>query len=118
MQTGQEREPDELLAAVDATDDEDLATHPETAPAYMAQTVLAFTEQLERIGEVAVMLLIGAMLSLDAIPPAALWFVPLAPAGDSPCRREPRDDRLGDQRRCSARLSAGSAFAASARSTT
>ena len=65
------REP-ELLAAVDATDDEDVATHPETAPAYMAQTVLAFTEQLERIGEVAVMLLIGAMLSLDAIPPAAL----------------------------------------------
>jgi NhaP-type Na+/H+ or K+/H+ antiporter len=43
----------------------------------MAQTVLAFTEQLERIGEVAVMLLIGAMLSLDAIPPEALWFVPL-----------------------------------------
>lgn len=75
--TGQEREPDELLAAVDATDDADLATHPETAPAYMAQTVLGFTEQLERIGEVAVMLLIGAMLSLDAIPPAALWFVPL-----------------------------------------
>jgi len=75
--TGQAREPDELLAAVDVTDDEDLATHPETAPAYMAQTVLAFTEQLERIGEVAVMLLIGALLSLEAIPPAALWFVPL-----------------------------------------
>jgi sodium/hydrogen antiporter len=75
--TGQAREPDELLAAVDVTDDEDLATHPETAPAYMAQTVLAFTEQLERIGEVAVMLLIGAMLSLEAIPPGALWFVPL-----------------------------------------
>jgi sodium/hydrogen antiporter len=75
--TGQEREPDELLAAVDATDAEDLATHPETAPAYMAQTVLGFTEQLERIGEVAVMLLIGAMLSLQAMPPAALWFVPL-----------------------------------------
>src|SRR5215211_1643250 len=69
--TGQAREPDELLAAVDVTDDEDLATHPQTAPAYMAQTVLAFTEQLERIGEVAVMLLIGAMLSLDTISPEA-----------------------------------------------
>jgi sodium/hydrogen antiporter len=76
-ETGQEREPDEVLASVDATYDEDLATHPETAPAYMAQTVLAFTEQLERIGEVAVMLLIGAMFSLEAVPSAALWFVPL-----------------------------------------
>ena len=93
--TGQKREPEELLAAVDATDDEDVATHPETAPAYMAQTVLAFTEQLERIGEVAVMLLIGAMLSLDAIPPAALVRAP-APAGDSSRRRQPGDDRLGD----------------------
>ena len=76
-QTGRERDPDEVLAAVDTTDDDDLATHPETAPAYMAQTVLGFTEQLERIGEVAVMLLIGAMLSREAVPPAALWFVPL-----------------------------------------
>ena len=76
-QTGQERDPDEVLTAVDTTDDDDLATHPETAPAYMAQTVLGFTEQLERIGEVAVMLLIGAMLSLGAVPSAALWFVPL-----------------------------------------
>jgi NhaP-type Na+/H+ or K+/H+ antiporter len=75
--TGRDREPDEVMAAVDATDDEALATHPATAPAYMAQTVLGFTEQLERIGEVAVMLLIGAMLSQAAIPPAALWFVPL-----------------------------------------
>jgi NhaP-type Na+/H+ or K+/H+ antiporter len=76
-QTGQERDPDEALASADATDDDDLATHPETAPAFMAQTVLGFTEQLERIGEVAVMLLIGVLLARDAIPPAALWFVPL-----------------------------------------
>ncbi len=76
-QTGQQRVPDEVLAAVDTTDDDDLATHPETAPAFMAQTVLGFTEQLERIGEVAVMLLIGAMLSRETIPSAALWFVPV-----------------------------------------
>ena len=94
--TGQEREPDEVLAAVDATDDEDLATHPETAPAYMAQTVLGFTEQLERIGEVAVMLLIGAMLSLDAIPPAALWFVPLLLLVIRPVAVNLGHDRLGD----------------------
>jgi NhaP-type Na+/H+ or K+/H+ antiporter len=75
--TGSEREPAEILAEVDTADVEELATRPETAPAYMAQTVLGFTEQLERIGEVAVMLLIGAMLSVEMIPTAALWFVPL-----------------------------------------
>jgi sodium/hydrogen antiporter len=32
---------------------------------------------LERIAAVAVMLLVGTLLSLDAIPPEALWFVPL-----------------------------------------
>ena len=51
--------------------------HPETAPAYMAQAVLGFTEQLERIGEVAVMLLVAVMISVTAIPGDALWFVPL-----------------------------------------
>jgi NhaP-type Na+/H+ or K+/H+ antiporter len=75
--TGSEQEPDEILAQVDTIDAEELATRPETAPAYMAQTVLGFTEQLERIGEVAVMLLIGTMLSVDMIPTTALWFVPL-----------------------------------------
>jgi len=50
---------------------------PTTAPAYMARSVLGFIEQLERIGEVAVMLLIGAMLSVEAIPATAIWFVPL-----------------------------------------
>ena len=75
--TGSEREPQAVLAEVDTIDAEELATRPETAPAYMAQTVLGFTEQLERIGEVVVMLLIGAMLSVEMIPTAALWFVPV-----------------------------------------
>jgi NhaP-type Na+/H+ or K+/H+ antiporter len=43
----------------------------------MAQAVLGFTEQLERIGEVAVMLLVGVMISVTAVPSDALWFVPL-----------------------------------------
>lgn len=75
--SGTEREPEEVLAEVDTIDAEELATRPETAPAYMAQTVLGFTEQLERVGEVAVMLLVGAMLTVEMIPTAALWFVPL-----------------------------------------
>ena len=39
--------------------------------------MLGFTEQLERIGEVVVVLLVGTMISVNAIPGAALWFVPL-----------------------------------------
>jgi NhaP-type Na+/H+ or K+/H+ antiporter len=40
------------------------ATHPATAPEHMASEVLGFNEQLERIGEVAIMLLVGALLSM------------------------------------------------------
>ena len=75
---GQEQAPDEVVAAAAAEGrGEEIATDPETAPAYMAQAVLGFTEQLERIGEVAVVLLVGVMISVTAIPGDALWFVPL-----------------------------------------
>lgn len=65
--------------AAQAEEDEshEAATHPETAPAYMTQAVLGFNEQLERIGEVSVVVLIGAMLSRRFLPPEAWWFVPL-----------------------------------------
>lgn len=53
------------------------ATDPEKAPAYMAQAVLGFNEQLERIGEVVVVVAVGAMLSASYLPAEALWFVPL-----------------------------------------
>jgi NhaP-type Na+/H+ or K+/H+ antiporter len=70
--------PEEVVAAAAAEGrGDEIATDPETAPAYMAQAVLGFTEQLERIGEVAVMLLVGVMISVTAIPSGALWFVPL-----------------------------------------
>ena len=63
------------------------------------------------------MLLIGAMLSLDAIPPAALWFVPLLLLVIRPVAVNL--GMIGSTTRpSSARLSAGSVFAASARSTT
>ena len=39
------------------------ATGPQTAPAYMTETALAFNEQLERISELGMVLLLGAMLS-------------------------------------------------------
>ena len=42
---------------------EHLATNPGTAPAYMARAVLGFNEQLERLGELAVVLVVGALLA-------------------------------------------------------
>ena len=43
----------------------------------MAQAVLSFNEQLERFAEVAMVLVVGAMLSYATIPSSWLWFVPL-----------------------------------------
>jgi sodium/hydrogen antiporter len=42
---------------------EEQATDAGTAPAYMARAVLSFNEQLERLGELAVVLIVGAMLA-------------------------------------------------------
>lgn len=55
----------------------EIATDPDTAPAYMAQAVLGFNEPLARIGEVAIVLLLGGMLSPRYFSIEALWFVSL-----------------------------------------
>lgn len=55
----------------------DAATHEKTAPVYLASAMLHFNEQLERIGEVAVVVFVGALLFAGGVPWAALWFVPL-----------------------------------------
>lgn len=56
---------------------EAVAVDPEHAPAFMAQAVLGFNEQVERIGEVAVVIVIGALLWWVDWDRAAAWFVPL-----------------------------------------
>lgn len=53
------------------------AVHPEHAPAFMAQAVLGFNQQLERIGEVAVVIAIGGLLWAVQWNHAVWWFVPL-----------------------------------------
>jgi NhaP-type Na+/H+ or K+/H+ antiporter len=69
--------PDDVLRSAAAAPTDEIATGPETAPAYMAQAVLGFNEQLERIAEVAVVVLLGALLSAHYLAWEALWFAPL-----------------------------------------
>ena len=65
--------PAEVAGAAAATAD-DTATNPGTAPAYMARAVLGFNEQLERLGELAVVLVLGAMLAdIEAHGPG-IWL--------------------------------------------
>lgn len=54
---------------------DEAAAEPAQAGAWMARAVLHFNEQLERIGEAAVVVMIGALLSLDLLRTEALWFV-------------------------------------------
>lgn len=54
-----------------------LATDSGHASAYMMQEVRGFNEQLERIAEVAIVLVVGAMLSYTHLHPDWIWFVPL-----------------------------------------
>ncbi len=75
LHTGADLHPVEEGGSVAAG--EELATHPETAPAYLASSLLGFNEKLERIGEVALVVVIGSLLDVASFPPAAVWFVPL-----------------------------------------
>jgi NhaP-type Na+/H+ or K+/H+ antiporter len=68
---------EEALEQVVQGKEEEISTRSETAPAHLAAEILGFNERLERIGEVAVVLLIGILLSNGGLPVEALWFVPL-----------------------------------------
>jgi NhaP-type Na+/H+ or K+/H+ antiporter len=57
--------------------EEELATDPRTAPTHLTRQVLRFNEQLERVGEVAVVLVVGSLLSAETLTAAGWWFVPL-----------------------------------------
>jgi NhaP-type Na+/H+ or K+/H+ antiporter len=56
---------------------ETLATHPHHASATMRDSVQGFNEQLERLAELALVLVVGAMLAYAKPLPAVWWFVPL-----------------------------------------
>jgi NhaP-type Na+/H+ or K+/H+ antiporter len=54
-----------------------IATDPLHASAYMAHAVMSFNEQLDRIGEMVGVVILGMLLSAVPWLPAAAWFVPL-----------------------------------------
>jgi NhaP-type Na+/H+ or K+/H+ antiporter len=75
--SGDDAPPDVSGAATRAEDGAEIATDAGSAPAYMAKAVLGFNEQLERLCEVGIVLLIGGSLTAAFLPREALWFVPL-----------------------------------------
>ncbi|MEO7391083.1 MAG: sodium:proton antiporter [Ramlibacter sp.] len=68
---------EEARADPDKTVADAVAVHPEHAPSFMAQALLSFNEQIERIGEVTVVITIGAMLWAVHWHSAVWWLVPL-----------------------------------------
>jgi NhaP-type Na+/H+ or K+/H+ antiporter len=78
LQTGVEPTDPELVEAPErAIAPEEAAIHPERAPAYMASSLLAFNEQLERMTEIALVVLLGAMLAAVPLALEVVWFAPL-----------------------------------------
>ena len=81
---------------------EKLATDPQMAGAYLTQAVRGFTEQLERIVEVAIVIIAGAMLSLIVLPNNAIFYLlllfcvvrPIAVSLGLAGLQMPRDQRL------------------------
>ena len=57
-----------------AIDEPDRASDREHAPAYMARAMLFFNEHLERIGEVAVVVLVGALIEARYFDLDTAWF--------------------------------------------
>ncbi len=70
-----EKPPEEIMAMEKTGKQEELATNPETAPAHMAAAVLGFNEQMEHIVEVALVLVIGALLSPQYLRLDQFWFI-------------------------------------------
>ncbi|MCC2633609.1 MAG: putative Na+/H+ and antiporter, NhaP type [Ramlibacter sp.] len=68
---------EEVLLDPDRSLAENAAVHPDHAPTFMTQAVLGFVQQAEHIGEVVVVIAIGALLWAVDWHSAAWWFVPL-----------------------------------------
>jgi NhaP-type Na+/H+ or K+/H+ antiporter len=83
-QSGEEKEPPtkEVVEQALSTPEPPLeashvATHPTHAPAFMAHAMLGSTEQIDRIGEVMAVVLLGVMLVAVDWSLVSWWLVPL-----------------------------------------
>ncbi|MCA8233253.1 cation:proton antiporter [Burkholderia cenocepacia] len=82
-----DRPPREVIGQIDSEDVVATEKHPEKAHAFMAESVLGFTIELERIAEAIVMTMIGSVLSTlpgplltwGAVALAAVLFVAVRP---------------------------------------
>jgi len=63
-----ERSPQDAIGAIDSSDVAATASDPAKAHAYMAESVLHFTIELERIAEMGMMIMIGNVLSTVSAP--------------------------------------------------
>jgi NhaP-type Na+/H+ or K+/H+ antiporter len=72
-----EKRPEQVVGTIHVGRELEIAIDPQKAPAYMAHAVLSFNDQLERIAEVGVVLLVGGMLSMGYISPEAIMVAPM-----------------------------------------
>ncbi len=70
-------EPLPATARVEGHSYDTLATHPDHASTTMRDSVRSFNEQLESLAEMALVLVVGAMLAYARPLPVVWWFVPL-----------------------------------------
>ena len=64
-----------IVVVPGAESDKALATHSHHAATYMMEAVEGFNGQLERLAELVVVMVVGAMLSYTYLPPRAVGFV-------------------------------------------
>ncbi len=70
--------PDELMElAVPPSHRAKFATGEKTAPVYLLQALLRFSEELEQIGEAVVVALVGSMISVRTFTSITIWLLPL-----------------------------------------
>jgi sodium/hydrogen antiporter len=77
--TGYAPEPPELTPETleEETEEEGSAKEPEQAAQRMATALMSFNDQLERILEAAVVVLLGAVLTTEFWAPEVIWLAPL-----------------------------------------
>ena len=72
---GRTTSPAKVTMTLGAEGEKELATHSHHASAYMMDAVLSFNGQLERLAELVVVMVAGAMLSYTYLPDRAIWFL-------------------------------------------